>query len=41
MPTATGSREVDRAAAALGAGAGMTAVEFVEAVLACHKGGNE
>ncbi len=32
---------VNRAAAALGASAGMTAIEFVEAALACHKGRNE
>ena len=32
---------VNATAAAFGAGAGMTAIEFVEAVLACHKGRNE
>ncbi len=32
---------VNRTAAALGGRAGMTAIEFVEAVLACHKGRNE
>ncbi len=32
---------VNATAAALGARAGMTAIEFVEAVLACHKGRNE
>ena len=32
---------VNATAAAFGARAGMTAIEFVEAVLACHKGRNE
>ena len=32
---------VNQTAAALGGRAGMTAIEFVEAVLACHKGRNE
>ena len=32
---------INETAAALGAGAGMTAIEFVEAVLACHKGRSE